>query len=642
MRISQLAMGRMPAWLSLMAFVLGSYVLLQLIQLGQSTSPYQHISRAVQMLSMENTTQHIQNVVMLEEQRWETLQMERVRLEGDGKTPTWIRFNLSGLESFEQWLLEVNNPNLDTLEVWFFDVNGLLSEYKTGDNFPFRSRVVDHERFLFPVPISSDDSVSVYVKVIHNGEYTLPINLWKQKDFLVFNGEHSLIMGIFLGFMLAMTLSNFFFFVFSRSLNFLLYSGYAISVALLLISLHGLSFKYFWPNSIWLQHHGVSFFANATLMFALLFIRQLVNLKDKFPAMEMSLRLIAGFFAATMIGSLFVDTYAIKTLFLLLVIVLVLSMLVSGIWLASKGLKVSSLYVAAWLVLLFSALSASLEGLHVLQLPIPTPYFLMFGATIETILLALLLAQTATRHSKDLLSAREKALKQEKQIRAAKEQAIALQEQINEELEYKVQERTLELEVTLRELAEKNRELEEKNTTDALTGVRNRRYFDKRYLAEVRRSRREQTSLTIAMVDIDHFKQVNDNYGHLVGDDCIKHVAQTLQSFLKRPSDEVFRYGGEEFAILMPATESDGALELMERIRSQVAESPVQHEKGQLSVTISAGIASSIVTSDYTDEQLLDDADKALYEAKQSGRNKSVVRQIETLSKEMQSETHNE
>lgn len=629
MLMQQLTKGRSPLWLALLVLLVVVYVVLQLLQLSSSSVPQQYISRTVQMLPPSSAVTDIEAVSNLSDSQWLTLQAEHLQLQGDGSKPTWLRFHLSGLAQFEQWLLEVKNPQIDALEVWFFNDKNLLSEYQTGDTFPFRSRAVAHEKFLFPVPVLRSDTLTLYIKVVHRGAYKLPINLWKQKDYLVFNGEYSLMMGIFLGFMLAMTLSNFFFFVFSRSLNFLLYCGYAMSVAMLLVSLHGLSFKYFWPESAWMQNHGIHFFTNATLMFALLFIRQLVNLKPRFPALDSVLRGIALLFAVAMLASLFFNLTVMTPYFLGFVILLVVSMLVAGIWLASQGLKVSSLYVAAWLVLLFSALSASLEGLQILQLPIPMPQFLMFGATLETILLALLLAQNATQQAKDLLSARENALRQEKQIRAAKEEAIRLQEQVNEELEYKVQERTLELEITLRELAEKNLELEEKNTTDALTGVRNRRYFDKRYIAEVRRARREQTPLAVAMLDIDHFKKVNDTYGHLAGDKCIKHIAKTIKSFLKRPSDDVFRYGGEEFAILMPATESAGALELMERIRKEIESVTVTYEQIELSLTVSIGVASQVILADSKDSEsldseLLDNADKALYLAKEQGRNRCL------------------
>ena len=188
-----------------------------------------------------------------------------------------------------------------------------------------------------------------------------------------------------------------------------------------------------------------------------------------------------------------------------------------------------------------------------------------------------------------------------------------------------MQERTLELEITLRELSESNRELEERNTLDALTGIRNRRYFDKKYIAEIRRSRREQTLLSVAMLDIDNFKNINDKFGHLVGDECIRAVANQIRQHLRRPADDVCRYGGEEFALLLPSTDEEGALSLLEAIRADIEAMAIQTPAGPVSLTVSAGIATAVVQVEMGDHQLLDAADQALYRAKAGGRNQVQV-----------------
>jgi diguanylate cyclase (GGDEF)-like protein len=190
-----------------------------------------------------------------------------------------------------------------------------------------------------------------------------------------------------------------------------------------------------------------------------------------------------------------------------------------------------------------------------------------------------------------------------------------------ERLEDSIQTRTFELQVALNELADKNRILEEQNTLDALSGVRNRAYFDKKILAELKRSRREQRPLALVMLDIDHFKQINDNHGHLAGDAVIRGVAQRIQDLLKRSSDHICRYGGEEFALILPNTDADGAFVLAEQIRHNIAERPFSTEIGELAVQISAGCFASVAGPEMVSTDFIHAADQALYLAKTSGRN---------------------
>lgn len=195
------------------------------------------------------------------------------------------------------------------------------------------------------------------------------------------------------------------------------------------------------------------------------------------------------------------------------------------------------------------------------------------------------------------------------------------QRETAERLEDSIQSRTLELQVALTELGEKNRALEEQNTLDALSGVRNRAYFDKKIQAEMKRSRREQRPLALVMLDIDHFKQINDQHGHLAGDAVIRGVAQRIQSLLKRSSDHVCRYGGEEFALLLPNTDAEGVVALAEQIRQSIADTPFDTEIGALSVRISAGCYAAITESAMVSSNYIQAADEALYRAKHAGRN---------------------
>jgi diguanylate cyclase (GGDEF)-like protein len=202
---------------------------------------------------------------------------------------------------------------------------------------------------------------------------------------------------------------------------------------------------------------------------------------------------------------------------------------------------------------------------------------------------------------------------------------LKLQEKTRQELESQVDERTFELQVTLRELEEKNRSLELLNTEDALTGIKNRRFFDKKLVMELRRSRREQTPLSIVMLDIDRFKNINDTYGHIIGDQVIKAVSDLIKDHLKRPLDEVARYGGEEFVVLLPNTPSEGAQDIAEKIRADISVSTVTVANNDIQFTISAGVYTSIA-DDVSNPQIFTEcADKALYYAKQHGRNQVIT-----------------
>lgn len=166
--------------------------------------------------------------------------------------------------------------------------------------------------------------------------------------------------------------------------------------------------------------------------------------------------------------------------------------------------------------------------------------------------------------------------------------------------------------------------------TDALTGWHNRRYLQVRMKEELARSRRDGTSLVCLMLDIDHFKSVNDTLGHLVGDQVLQELANRVDGQV-RASDIAARYGGEEFVVLMPDTDIESGQKLAERIRKAVSASPIATETGeQVSITVSAGIAITSVEASEEDlktagESLIARADVALYSAKSSGRDRVVT-----------------
>lgn len=177
------------------------------------------------------------------------------------------------------------------------------------------------------------------------------------------------------------------------------------------------------------------------------------------------------------------------------------------------------------------------------------------------------------------------------------------------------------------ELLAANRELERLSQSDGLTSLPNRRYLDAYLDGEWRKSLREGTELSMLMIDVDRFKQYNDTYGHVAGDDVLRQVGAALQRCMSRPGDLAARFGGEEFGVVLPGTPAGGARLVAEKIRLEVAALKVPHTGGADGgiVTVSIGGACNVASELSGVTALIEAADAALYQAKRDGRNRAVV-----------------
>lgn len=160
---------------------------------------------------------------------------------------------------------------------------------------------------------------------------------------------------------------------------------------------------------------------------------------------------------------------------------------------------------------------------------------------------------------------------------------------------------------------------------DGLTGVYNRRYFDQQLAMEMARAVRNQSPLSLIMLDVDFFKRFNDHYGHQAGDDCLRQIANTLKSSLRRPADLVARYGGEEFACILPETEFNDAMAIAHELEQRVRQQAIAHADSAAApvVTISLGVAGRHASTSADADALLAAADAQLYKAKNAGRGRA-------------------
>ena len=180
---------------------------------------------------------------------------------------------------------------------------------------------------------------------------------------------------------------------------------------------------------------------------------------------------------------------------------------------------------------------------------------------------------------------------------------------------------------TEQQLLQLQQQLEELSYLDGLTGVANRRMFDNRLQVEWSNAQRTSQPLSLILLDIDYFKEYNDHYGHIQGDDCLKNVALALSGAVVRPRDLMARYGGEEFVLLLPETDAQAAAQVAERCRQLIHEQQIQHAHSQVAplLTLSLGVGTPIPGPFDQPQVLLEQVDRLLYKAKHSGRNQAVL-----------------
>ncbi len=182
-------------------------------------------------------------------------------------------------------------------------------------------------------------------------------------------------------------------------------------------------------------------------------------------------------------------------------------------------------------------------------------------------------------------------------------------------------------------LEETNRKLEQLSISDELTGTANRRHFDMTFEREWNSATRNEYPISLLFLDIDFFKSYNDNYGHQAGDRCLKKIGEALNRSIRRSHDLLARYGGEEFVILLPHTQMEEAFQIAENIRIHIENMDIRHSFSEISnqITVSLGVASTIPKPQTRSSYLIEQADAALYKAKNNGRNMVVCYNIASI-----------
>ncbi|WP_448567782.1 sensor domain-containing diguanylate cyclase [Thalassotalea ganghwensis] len=480
--------------------------------------------------------------------------------------------------------------------------------------------------------IAARTTIKIYVQVTNLSANTIDIQVLDAQQYVKSLANNHYQSGLAIGGMLTLAFTALALFIANGSKTVLFLFGYFLTISFVICVQLGLTLYRLFPNFPELKGVELPILAVASVIFIFGFTRQLFNLRKQLLLADNWLKysswLAFTYLPVSMLLSMTTNLHVSHLLSLYAFGCLA----VIGSLLIYRKLRLATLYTLVMGVqfLVHAVLWLSHFGVGIdIEF-----YILSFG--LHGFLILFILSRQYYYQQLDTKRMQAESLESELTSRRAQQELIELQKETQEQLEARVQERTLELNIALQELEEANRELAEKNTLDELTGLFNRRHYDQKIVAEFRRSRRNLTPLSIIVIDIDHFKQVNDTYGHIAGDNCLVALARLIKMSLRRSTDIGCRYGGEEFCLLLPETDEAGASALAEELRTTVEKQTYSVENQEISFTISCGISTYQQQQDVTPELLFSAADKALYQAKRSGRNQVKVYDINTLLAEQE------
>jgi two-component system, sensor histidine kinase LadS len=516
----------------------------------------------------------------------------------------WFHVRLLSRDSrLHRRILVLDYALLDQIDLYVRRADGALEHSVSGDMHPFSSRAVSFRAPNFFIDVHPGEQIDLLVRAKSKSSMQVPLKLFSETAFFEKLEELQLGAGVYYGILLGLLLYNLILFASLRDPNYFYYTLYVGGFGLAQLCLSGLAFQYLWPNSPDIANLAIPLSMALAMLLMLQFVRAFLDLKTRLIIGNRVTLGLMGLHAAMLPLSFLIDYRTAVLVGTAAVLPDASVMLGVSLILARRGDNAARILLLAWSALLLGTATYALVSFGLLPKVFITEYGMQIGSAMEVILISLALAS---------------------RFAALRDENIRIMRSARDELEGRVCERTRELSETLGELASANERLREANLLDGLTGVYNRRYFDANYESMLAESQVAGRAFAVLVVDIDHFKRVNDETGHLVGDDCLRLAASIIAKHVGS-GGSLIRYGGEEFVVLLNDTDAEAAYATAESIRAAVASTPLAVNGSEVSLTVSVGVALAAAGSGIAPLDLLQRADEAMYSAKNRGRNEVVV-----------------
>mgnify|MGYP002397298309 CR=1 FL=1 len=528
----------------------------------------------------------------------------------------WLCFSVMGDTYSESgWVLDLPYAPLDYVTFYIPDGKGDYKELKGGDRIDRRAKQLNlaHPAFILGNQLLAYQQY--YIKVSSSGSINMPLFLWTGAAFTEHLDRSKLAIGILFGILFALMLYNLFLYISTRDNDFLICNLLILAYSFVQGGYFGISTQYLWPDMIWWANKSLVVFASFTFLSIAFYTNSFLKLKENSTFLYKAMLGFMVFYIVLSIASLFIDYRLASIIIALVAILLLITVFIGGMVVYARGYKPARFFLLAWTFFLLGMVLLLLKLLGILPHVFITEHSVQLGFAINAVLLSFALADRVNILRKEKDKAQQEALEHLEESQLAKSKFLADTERL-------VEKRTIELEGA-------NKRLAELASIDVLTGLSNRRIFNEAMDKEFQRAKRARNELALIILDIDYFKNYNDSYGHLRGDDCLRELAGIFRSTLSRATDTLARYGGEEFAIILCDTNLEGAVKVAESIRQAVEDAYIPHNKSDLGyVTVSCGVTSVIPMMHDRIEDFINNADSALYDAKSAGRNCVKYKQV--------------
>lgn len=503
-----------------------------------------------------------------------------------------------------RWLLVQGFALSDRIDVYTLPDGGLADGGRArhqsgGDSQPFAARAIRYRHPNFWIDLPAGQRVDIFVRVQSQSSMQVPLTLYTPSAFTELTRDAQLGIGLYYGILLALFFYNLVLWLSLRDSSYFWYLFHICAFGLVLLTLNGLGFEYLWPDSPWLADHSVPLSICLAQVGMQQFARTFLGLQQRWRLGDrVGLGMIAFFVGLGLIATQ--APYRIVTpIASAAVFVSIAWIAVATVVVMRRGYKPARLFLLAWSAFLLGTGMFAAIAFDLLPKVFITEYGVQIGSALEMLLLSVALGY------------RYASLRNENEriVREAKEQ-----------LEHKVEQRTGELRAALAQLEKAHDRLRETAQRDGLTGLHNRSHFREAFESLLHRARRQRRPLALMMIDLDHFKQINDHHGHLVGDECLRWAAGLIAQTLAPHHALLARFGGEEFVAVLPDHDLEAGSRVAEALRLRLRAQPCPSRSHDIPVTASIGVHEIAPDSDLGVEAALQFADQALYLAKADGR----------------------